>query len=58
MSFTFKNFKTIEANFKLFNKTDSIANTLAIFDNIIEVGVIYEDDKRAIILNSTDINCY
>ncbi|MFD0837242.1 ribonuclease HII [Mariniflexile aquimaris] len=55
MSFTFKNFKTIEANFKLFNKTDSIANTLAIFDNIIEVGVIYEDDKRAIILNSTDL---
>ncbi len=55
MSFTFKNFKTIEANLKQFNKTDSIVTTLPIFDNIIEVGVIYEEDKRAIILNSTDL---
>jgi len=53
MSFTFDNFNLFETNLFNFNKKDSIAkNTL--FDNIIEVGIIYEDEKRAIVLNSLD----
>lgn len=54
MSFTFKNFKTIEGNLKTFKKKDSITSSSPIFDNIIEVGIIYQTDKRALILNSTD----
>ena len=54
MSFTFKNFKTIEGNLKAFKKKDSITNSSPIFDNIIEIGIIYQADKRAIVLNSTD----
>ncbi len=54
MSFTFKNFKTIEANLKAFNKKDSVATNQPIFDNIVEVGVIYQDENRAIVLNSID----
>lgn len=54
MSFTFKNFKTIEANFIAYNKKDSVATNQPIFDNIVEVGVIYQDENRAIVLNSLD----
>ena len=55
MSFTFDNFKTIEANLIKFNKKDSIVNTTTVFDDIIEIGVIYEDKDRAIVLNSIDV---
>ncbi|MFG6687987.1 ribonuclease HII [Mariniflexile sp. HNIBRBA6329] len=54
MSFTFKNFKTIEGNLKTFNKQDSIASSSPLFDNIIEVGTIYQNENRAIALNSID----
>ncbi|WP_308993805.1 ribonuclease HII [Mariniflexile litorale] len=54
MSFSFKNFKTIEGNLKTFKKKDSITSRLSIFDNIIEVGIIYQDESRAIVLNSID----
>ncbi|GAA4892840.1 hypothetical protein GCM10023311_16570 [Flaviramulus aquimarinus] len=55
MSFTFDNFKTIETNLMTFNKKDSITNTTTVFDDIIEIGVIYEGNDRAIVLNSTDV---
>ncbi|WP_100614932.1 ribonuclease HII [Confluentibacter citreus] len=55
MSFTFNDFENLEANLKAFTKKDSVANSTALFDNITEVGVIYEENKRAIVLNSIDI---
>lgn len=54
ISFTFNDFKVIETNLNRFRKTDSIINT-TLFDNITEVGVIYEDKNRAIVLNSLDV---
>ncbi|SFZ89172.1 hypothetical protein SAMN05428642_1014 [Flaviramulus basaltis] len=55
MSFTFDDFKTIENNLAKFNLKDSITSTSTLFNDIIEVGVVYEDHNRAIILNSIDI---
>lgn len=55
MSFTFDNYKTFETNLGRFNRNDSIVNTSILFDDIIEVGVIYQDQKCAVILNSIDI---
>ncbi|WP_372757781.1 ribonuclease HII [Mariniflexile sp.] len=55
MSFTFKSFKTIDANLKAFNKKNKQTNSSPIFDNITEVGVIYEGENRAIALNSIDV---
>lgn len=54
MSFTFNNYKAFEKNLLTFNKKDTIINTTTLFDNIIEVGVIYKDDTKAIVLNSVD----
>jgi hypothetical protein len=54
MSLTFKNFKTIKANIVAFNKKDSVATNESLFDNIVEVGVIYQDENRAVVLNSLD----
>ncbi|MFD1615567.1 ribonuclease HII [Gelatiniphilus marinus] len=54
MSFTFNDFNAFEANLSKFNKKDSIAST-TLFDNITEIGTIYEDEKRAVILNSIDV---
>ncbi|WP_111309900.1 ribonuclease HII [Confluentibacter sediminis] len=55
MSFTFNTFENIETNLQTFTKKDSLKNSTSLFDNIIEVGVIYEENKRAIVLNSLDI---
>ncbi|MDG1730647.1 MAG: ribonuclease HII [Algibacter sp.] len=55
MSFSFDDFKTFKANLSKFNKTDSIPNNTTLFEAIIEAGVIYEDENRAIVLNSTDV---
>ena len=55
MSFTFDDFEILKTNLLKFNKKDSITNSMTLFNDIIEVGVIYEDEKRAIVLNSTDI---
>ena len=54
LSLTFKNFKNFEKNQIAFNKTDSITNT-TLFDAIVEVGVVYKAENRAIILNSLDV---
>ncbi|PKQ45342.1 ribonuclease HII [Confluentibacter flavum] len=55
MSFTFNDFENLKTNLQPFTKKDSVANSTTLFDNIIEVGVIYEENKRAIVLNSLDI---
>ncbi|WP_242202530.1 ribonuclease HII [Aestuariivivens insulae] len=55
MSFTFNDFKTFKDNLAQFNTKDSIANPSLLFDNIIEVGVIYEGQNQAVVLNSLDV---
>ncbi|WNH09194.1 ribonuclease HII [Thalassobellus suaedae] len=55
MSFTFDDYKTFKTNLSKFTQKDSITNTMSLFDNIIEVGVIYEDKNKAVILNSLDV---
>lgn len=54
MSFTFNDFNAFETNLSKFNKKDTIVST-TLFDNIAETGVIYEGEKRAVILNSIDV---
>ena len=54
MSFTFNNYKTIAHNLAKYNHKDSITNPSILFDNIVEVGIIYENKKQAIVLNSID----
>ncbi|WP_418604559.1 ribonuclease HII [Hwangdonia sp.] len=54
MSFTFDDFNAFETNLSKFNKKDSIASS-TLFDNIAEIGVIFEDAQRAIALNSIDV---
>ena len=55
LSFTFNDFNELEKNFKLFRNQDSIITSTKLFENINEIGVIYEDSNRAIVLNSSDI---
>ncbi|MBU2939429.1 ribonuclease HII [Lacinutrix sp. C3R15] len=55
MSFTFNVFSVFNENLKQYNSIDSILPNTTLFDNVIEVGVIYEGKNRAIILNSLDI---
>lgn len=54
LSFTFNEFETLKTNLLKFNKKDSIAST-TLFDEITEVGVIFEGKKHAIVLNSIDV---
>lgn len=55
MSFTFNDFDNLKTNLRTSTETDSIARLTALFDNIMEVGVIYEANNRAVVLNSLDI---
>lgn len=55
MSFTFDNFDVFNTNLSKFKIQDSKSNTKTLFNDIIEVGVIYEGKNRAIILTSTDV---
>ncbi|OEK08990.1 ribonuclease HII [Flavivirga aquatica] len=55
MSFTSNDFKTIETNLIKYNSQDSITITSPLFNDITEIGVIYEDKNRAIVLNSIDL---
>src|SRR5690606_28504761 len=55
LSFTFNNFRTFESNLNLFNKKDSLVAGSSLFENIAEVGVVYENNKQAVVLNSLDI---
>ncbi|MCF7567720.1 ribonuclease HII [Sabulilitoribacter arenilitoris] len=54
LSFTFNDYKTFKTNLLKFNKQDSIVPT-TLFDNAIEIGVVYEGKKQAIVLNSIDV---
>lgn len=55
MSFTFDDFEIFNTNLSKFNRKDSIVNNTSLFNDVIEVGVIYEGKNSALILNSTDI---
>ena len=55
MSISFNNFNVFHDNLSNIQKLDSISTHPLLFDNIIEVGNIYENDIQAIILNSLDI---
>ncbi|AUP78621.1 ribonuclease HII [Flavivirga eckloniae] len=55
MSFTFNDYDIFKTNLDRFNKKDSIVNKTTLFNDIIEVGVIYEDKNHAIVLNSIDV---
>lgn len=55
MGFTFDKFKIFEAKLAAFNNKDSIPNTPLLFNDINEIGIIYEANDRAIVLNSLDI---
>ncbi|TBN00836.1 ribonuclease HII [Hyunsoonleella flava] len=54
LSFTFDDFQVLRENISRYHNKDSIFDNIELFNSIIEVGVIYEDEKRAIVLNSID----
>ncbi|TWO31605.1 ribonuclease HII [Seonamhaeicola sediminis] len=54
ISFTFDNFKTLASNLLPFNKKDSTYISPSLFNDIIEIGIIYQDREQAIVLNSID----
>jgi len=54
LSFTFSSFKNFNSNLVKFTQIDTLKNQTPLFDNIIEVGVIYLDNKKAVVLNSLD----
>ncbi len=53
LSFTFDDYSILKSNLKAHKKSDSIIST-DLFDFISEVGVIYENNKKAIVLKSID----
>ena len=55
MSFTFNDFTMLNENLKQFRSTDSLTTETTLFDNIVEVGIIYEGKNQAILLNSLDV---
>lgn len=55
MSFTFNDFKVLKNNLALYRAQDSLTSTTNLFEEINEIGVIYEAKNRAIVLNSSDI---
>ncbi|WP_298237969.1 ribonuclease HII [uncultured Algibacter sp.] len=54
MSITFDNYEVFQNNLAKFNHNDSIFESTSLFDNIVEVGVIYESKNRAVVLHSID----
>lgn len=60
LSFTFDNYRPLISNLKKFRKEkstssiDTLVSNEALFDNIIEIGVIYEGSNHALVLNSLD----
>ncbi len=53
LSLTFDNYEVFLSNLNTYNLKDSIPST-TLFDNITEVGIIYEDSNRVIALHSID----
>ncbi|WP_339918278.1 ribonuclease HII [Yeosuana marina] len=54
LSFTFNTYEKFHSNLVKFTQIDTLKETSHLFDNIIEVGVIYNSNDRAIVLNSLD----
>ena len=54
LSFTFNNYANFKKNLSKFNQKDSLLIETTLFDNISEVGVIFEGYQQAIVLNSLD----
>ena len=54
MSITFDNFKSFEANLITFNKKDSTYISPSLFNDIVEIGIIYQGKEQALVLNSMD----
>lgn len=54
LSFTYNNYKTFQEKLNRFNKKDSLTAPNALFENINEIGLIYNKDSKAIFLNSID----
>ncbi len=54
LSFTFNSFKNFNSNLVKFTQVDTLKNQNTLFDNIIEVGVVYQGNKKAVVLNSLD----
>jgi len=56
LSFTFEDFSVFKENLKPFQDNDSLSiKNSDLFNYIQEVGLIYEEHKRAVVLNSFDI---
>lgn len=53
MSFTFDEFSTFHSNLQKFSPRDSL-NSTTLFDNIVEVGMMYQGNDNAVVLNSLD----
>jgi len=53
LSFTFDNYEVFRSNLNEYNSQED-TNETTLFDNITEVGVIYEDENRVIALHSLD----
>ena len=53
LSFTFNDYQIFSKNMSTFQQQDSVSISM-LFDNVTEVGVIFEGTERAIILNSLD----
>ncbi|MFV0565511.1 MAG: ribonuclease HII [Flavobacteriaceae bacterium] len=53
LSFTFNDFEKLQERLETFNKTDSVISA-PLFSNSAEVGVIFQDKDRAVVLNSLD----
>ncbi|MFY0713551.1 ribonuclease HII [Seonamhaeicola sp. NFXS20] len=54
MSITFNDFKSFESNLITYNQKDSTYVSPSLFNDIIEVGIIYKGKEQAIVLNSID----
>ncbi|RSK42124.1 ribonuclease HII [Mangrovimonas spongiae] len=54
LSLTFNNFNTFHENLKRYQKPDTLNLDKTLFGSITEVGVIFQGNKQAIVLNSLD----
>lgn len=54
LSFTFNDFQVLNKNISKYRDKDSVFDRSSLFNSVVEVGVIYEGEKRAIVLNSID----
>ncbi|WP_417866994.1 ribonuclease HII [Xanthomarina gelatinilytica] len=54
LSFTFNNFSNFKQNLQPYQTIDTLSTETTLFDNIVEVGVVFEGSQEAIVLNSLD----